>query len=82
MTATTAAAVPQPLTTPDTLTPEKIASFRENGFVHIPGIITPEEAARFYTAALETAHRLKPLSTRPVFRSMSMSGQTMKRCAT
>lgn len=56
-----------PKTTPDTLTDATIASYRERGFVHIPGVITPEEAARYYEAALEIAGRRPPLSGRPVF---------------
>ncbi|MBC8136814.1 MAG: phytanoyl-CoA dioxygenase family protein, partial [Fibrella sp.] len=39
-------------TTADNLTADKIVSYRERGFVHIPGIITEEEAAHFYEAAL------------------------------
>ena len=42
-----------PQTTPDTLSDAKIASYQERGFVHIPGVITPEEAAQYYEAALE-----------------------------
>ncbi len=41
-----------PTTTPDNLPAEKITSYRERGFVHIPGILTPEEAAHFYEVAL------------------------------
>jgi phytanoyl-CoA hydroxylase len=40
------------MTTADNLSSEKIASYRERGFAHIPRIITPEEAGRFYEAAL------------------------------
>ena len=40
----------KPKTTPDDLTDETIASYRENGFVHIPGIIAEEEIAVFYDA--------------------------------
>ncbi|MBC7808620.1 MAG: phytanoyl-CoA dioxygenase family protein, partial [Akkermansiaceae bacterium] len=30
-----------------------MTSYRERGFVHIPGIITPAEAAHFYEVALD-----------------------------
>ena len=49
------------MTTPDNLTQEQINSYRDNGFVHIPGIIGPEEIEGFYQAALEanqTTHNL------------------------
>lgn len=55
------------LTTPETLSPEKIAFYRENGFVPIRGIISAEEAAAYREAALAAARRLKPVSTRAVF---------------
>jgi ectoine hydroxylase-related dioxygenase (phytanoyl-CoA dioxygenase family) len=45
-------------TTPETLSPEQIAFYRENGFVHVRGIITPDEAAHFRDAALAAADRL------------------------
>ena len=41
------------MTTPQTLSETKIQEFRTNGFVHIPGIISKEEAARFARAALD-----------------------------
>lgn len=56
-----------PLTTPESLSPETIDAYRENGFVHIPGIISKEEAARYHEAALSASRRLKQLSTRSVF---------------
>ena len=40
------------MTTPETLTQEKIHEFRTNGFVAIPGILSKKEAARFAEAAL------------------------------
>ncbi len=54
-------------TTPGTLSAETIASYRNNGFVHIRGILTPEEAAHYQAAALSAAKRLKPLSAGSVF---------------
>jgi phytanoyl-CoA hydroxylase len=67
MTATATTSFKTPVTTPETLSPQTITSYREQGFVHIPGIITPEEAAHFYDAALDLTQRVKPLSTRAVF---------------
>ena len=37
-------------TTPESLKDEIIADYRENGFVHIPGVIAPEEVEPFYDA--------------------------------
>ncbi len=42
-------------TTAETLTPAQIASYRENGFIKIPGIISPEEAAFYYEEGLRIA---------------------------
>lgn len=56
-----------PETTAANLGEAKIASFRERGFVHIPGILTKEEAARYYDAALEHTKKFPALSTRAVF---------------
>ena len=50
-----------------TVTDEQIAAFHSQGFVHIPGVISREEAAHFYEAALDYTHRNPPLSSRPVF---------------
>jgi ectoine hydroxylase-related dioxygenase (phytanoyl-CoA dioxygenase family) len=41
--------------TPDTLSTQQIDFYRENGFVHIPGIINPEEVETFRRAALEVS---------------------------
>lgn len=35
-------------TTPDNLSEDQIAFYKENGFVHVPGIISPEEVKEFY----------------------------------
>ncbi len=40
------------MTTAQDLDPQLIQSFRDNGFVHIPGIISKDEAAHFREAAL------------------------------
>ena len=44
-------------TTPETLNEEQISSYRREGFVHIPGIIRPDEAAEYYEAALAVSRR-------------------------
>ena len=46
-------------TTPENLSDEVIASYRRQGFVHIPGIISQAEAAEFREAALELVPRIK-----------------------
>jgi ectoine hydroxylase-related dioxygenase (phytanoyl-CoA dioxygenase family) len=46
-------------TTPDTLSEETIQTYRRQGFIHIPGVIAPEEAAEFHAIALDVAQRLK-----------------------
>jgi len=58
------------LTTPDTLAPEAIESYQRQGFVHVRGIITPDEAAIFRDAALRFARHAQSLGkggTRAVF---------------
>ncbi len=57
-----------PQTTPETLAPEQIAFYRENGFVHVRSIISEQEAAEFREAALAASERLTDLSAgRAVF---------------
>lgn len=46
-----------PITT--TLTAAQLALYRERGFIHIPNIISKEEAAGYCQAALDTAARLQ-----------------------
>lgn len=59
-----------PSTAPDNLTTKQIEDYRNNGFVHIPGIISPEETERFYSAALDFA-RIGPAYThQPVFQQL------------
>jgi len=50
------------LTTPHNLPTSLIDSYQLNGFVHIPSVISPEEAARFRVAALECQERVKSLT--------------------
>jgi ectoine hydroxylase-related dioxygenase (phytanoyl-CoA dioxygenase family) len=49
------------------VTREMIRSYRKRGFVHVPGIISREEAAEFRDAALAAAKRLSSLSSGPIF---------------
>src|SRR5262245_42449301 len=40
------------------LTPEQVEFYRENGYLHVPGVFTPEEAALFREEAHALARRL------------------------
>jgi ectoine hydroxylase-related dioxygenase (phytanoyl-CoA dioxygenase family) len=53
---------PSAITTPDMLTRATISAYRRQGFVHIPGVISPEDADRFRAAALELSTRMKSLT--------------------
>lgn len=46
-------------TTPETVTDQMIAAYQRDGFIKIPGAITPEEAAEFRAAALAVQERLR-----------------------
>lgn len=47
------------VTTPENLSEEKIRSYRRQGFVHVPGVLSEEEVAEFRGAALDASERLK-----------------------
>ena len=49
------------------VTPEMIAFYRENGFVHVPAIISKEEAAHFRAGALNASERLVGLGDGSIF---------------
>lgn len=49
-------------TTPDNLSPELVESYRTQGFVRIPGIISKAEAQEFGAQALEVAQKMRDLS--------------------
>src|SRR5690349_14287661 len=71
-----------PATTPDTLSPETIDAYHRNGFVRIPGVITPEEAAEFYRAALAVSERKQSLTKSAVFTQLVnvwMEDEAMRR---
>ena len=55
------------VTTAATLSDELIHAYRRDGFVKIPGIITPEEAERYRQDALALAERMNPLYNGPIF---------------
>lgn len=50
--------------------PDLVESYRRDGFVHVPGIISREEAASFAQAAQAASERLKALSDAPMFRQL------------
>ena len=49
------------------ITEEQKNDFRTQGFVRIPSVLTRDEAAHFYEAALDYARRNPPLSGSPIF---------------
>lgn len=53
-------------TTPETLTPAQCQCYRDNGFVHIPGIISPEEAAEFHDAIQNFSEGVRPTEGRDI----------------
>lgn len=58
------------LTTAATLPDEKIHSYREEGFVHIPNILSKDEAARFRDAALGLAEMKKSGADQSMFKQL------------
>lgn len=54
-------------TTPDSLTADQAAAYRRDGFVHLPGVLAPAEAARFAAAALDARDRLDDFHGGPAF---------------
>jgi phytanoyl-CoA hydroxylase len=55
------------VTTAATLSDEQIVAYRRDGFVKIPGIITPEEAERYRQDALALADEMRPFYNGPIF---------------
>jgi phytanoyl-CoA hydroxylase len=68
-------------TTAETVTDAQKTQFRENGFVHIPGIIGKDEAAEFYAAALDVSQRTKSRSSGVFLQHVNVwtEDETMKR---
>lgn len=54
-------------TTPETLSETQIQMYRQQGFVKIPGIITPAEAEEFRQDALALQGRMRSLHNGPIF---------------
>ncbi len=54
-------------TTAENVSQEMIASYQSQGFVHVPGVISPEEAAQCAEAARAAAERLTGENARAVF---------------
>lgn len=57
-------------TTPETLTESVIHSYRQEGFVHIPGILSRQEASYFRQAALALAEAKKDGADNAMFKQM------------
>ncbi|MEO3753738.1 phytanoyl-CoA dioxygenase family protein [Streptomyces sp. B6B3] len=57
----------RPRTTPDTLTDEQVARYRRDGFVHLPGVISRTDAARYAEAAGAARDRLSDIHSGAAF---------------
>jgi ectoine hydroxylase-related dioxygenase (phytanoyl-CoA dioxygenase family) len=58
------------ITTAQNLPDDLVQTYRERGFIGLPGVISKTEAARFHTAALEASQRLESFAkgkSAPVF---------------
>ena len=44
-----------------TLTDDEIAGYRDNGFIHLTGVLTPEEVERYRTAAARAYDEISSL---------------------
>ena len=51
------------LTTSQNLTDELVQVYRKQGFIHLPGVISKPDAARYYTAALDASGYIKSFAT-------------------
>ncbi|MBI5095331.1 MAG: phytanoyl-CoA dioxygenase family protein [Candidatus Hydrogenedentes bacterium] len=54
-------------TTPEDLSEQQLEEYRLNGFIHVPNIITKDEAAEFHRAALDYAEEQQSICENPVF---------------
>lgn len=64
------------------ITDAQIQSYRQRGFVHVPGVITPAEAAEFHDAALALSERAQSLQAGGIFAqhvNVWTQDETMKR---
>jgi ectoine hydroxylase-related dioxygenase (phytanoyl-CoA dioxygenase family) len=55
------------ITKPEDLSEETIQTYHRRGFVHIPQVISKEEAEHYRGVALELSQRMRSLHTGPVF---------------
>ena len=46
------------------ISPEMVARYQANGFIHVPNVLTPEEVSRFHDAALDAAQTMKNYAER------------------
>lgn len=69
------------------LSTDTVAAYRRDGFVHVPGIISREEAERYREAAVAASERLAAFSSDPMFKQLvnvwtqdeAMKGLTLHR---
>lgn len=54
-------------TTAENLSEEAVQSYRSQGFVRIPGVISKREADRYYGATLDLSERMQAFSNRAMF---------------
>lgn len=54
-------------TTPETLSDDLVQSYRRQGFVKVPGVISPAEAEVFRAEAIELQGRMRSLHSGPIF---------------
>lgn len=69
-------------TTSDNLTQQQLEEYRTQGFVHLPGVIAPEEVERYRDAALALAEHLHSYNQDGVFTQLVNAwreDETMKR---
>ncbi|RYG70387.1 phytanoyl-CoA dioxygenase family protein [bacterium] len=55
---------------PEILSEDQISYYSTHGFVRVPGVLSPEEVARFQAAALDLSTHGEILSNQPVFLQM------------
>ncbi len=68
-------------TTPDTLTDDLVQSYRNQGFVKVPGVISREEAEEYRRAAVDLQKSMQSLHQGPIFTQLVnawVESETMK----
>src|SRR5664279_246270 len=66
----TRSAYPSSTTTVDDLDPATVGSYRRNGFVRIPSVLTPYEVAIYRDAAAGAYERMGSLTSSDVFKQI------------